>query len=123
MKTKIRKQFTGKTLQSTSYKQKPGKTMTVPDQNLTIAELLDRHSRGVSLGAPDLKGEYFDTEIPRYEDLTDMLQHKKDLIEQQIQLEKEIEQEQFLKQKKREDEVSQEEKEAKASTEKDQANA
>jgi hypothetical protein len=65
MKTKIRKQFTGKTYKSSSYKQKPGKTMTVPDQNLTIAELLDRHSRGVSLGAPDLKGEYFDTEISR----------------------------------------------------------
>lgn len=122
MKTKIRKQFTGKTYKSSSYKQKPGKTMTVPDQNLTIAELLDRHSRGVSLGAPDLKGEYFDTEIPRYEDLTDMLEHKKKLVEQQIQLEKEIEQEQFLKQKKREDEVSQEEKEAKASIEKDQSN-
>ena len=93
-----------------------------PVCSITIAELLDRHSRGVSLGAPDLKGEYFDTEIPRYEDLTDMLEHKKKLVEQQIQLEKEIEQEQFLKQKKREDEVSQEEKEAKASTEKDQSN-
>ena len=87
--TKLRKQFSKK-YKGSPWKGKPGKSMTVPDQNLTIAELLDRHSRGVSLGAPDLKGEYFDTEIPRYDDLTDMLEHKKALIQKQKNLTKEI---------------------------------
>ena len=54
-------------------------TKTVPDQNMGIRELLDRHSRGVPLGVNSRQGEYFDTEIPIYEDLTDMLEHKKDL--------------------------------------------
>ena len=54
-------------------------TKTVPDQNMGIRELLDRHSRGVPLGVNNRQGEYFDTEIPIFEDLTDMLEHKKDL--------------------------------------------
>tara|TARA_X000001036_G_C20262648_1_gene636857 strand:- start:94 stop:453 length:360 start_codon:yes stop_codon:yes gene_type:complete len=90
---KLRKQF-NKKYKGTPWKGKPGKSLTVPDQNLTIGELLDRHSRGVSLGATDLKGEYFDTEIPRYDDLTDMLEHKKSLIQQQLDLEKQIKEEQ-----------------------------
>lgn len=86
----IRTQFSGKTFQSSGYKKKMGKTMTVPDQNLTIAELLDRHSRGVSLGAPDLQGEYFDTEVPRFSDLTEMLEYKKNLEEKRKELTKQI---------------------------------
>ena len=86
----IRTQFSGKTIQSTGYKKKMGKSMTLPDQNLTIKELLDRHSRGVSLGAPDLQGEYFDTEVPRFSDLTEMLEYKKQLEEKRKQLTKQI---------------------------------
>jgi len=121
---KIRKQFSKK-YKGKPWKGKPGKSITVPDQNLTIGELLDRHSRGVSLGASDLKGEYFDTEIPRYDDLTDMLEHKKALVQQQLDLEKQIKEEQKQvtpssirdKSLKEESEVedSQEEKDAKAS--------
>ena len=121
---KIRKQFSKK-YKGKPWKGKPGKSITVPDQNLTIGELLDRHSRGVSLGVSDLKGEYFDTEIPRYDDLTDMLEHKKALVQQQLDLEKQIKEEQKQvtpssirdKSLKEESEVedSQEEKDAKAS--------
>lgn len=106
--------------QSSGYKKKPGKSMTLPDQNLSIAELLDRHSRGVSLGAPELKGEYFDTEIPRFDDLTDMLEHKKELVQKQIDLENQIKQQQKQVQKetslkaKPEDVVSEAEDEAEA---------
>lgn len=115
---KLKKQFSKKYKGSPS-KIKPGKSMTLPDQNLTIAELLERHSRGVSLGAPDLQGEYFDTEIPRFDDLTDMLEYKKELVQKQIDLEKQIKEEQLLKQKESEVEDSQAEKEAEASEEKD----
>ena len=86
----IRTQFSGKTFQSSGYKKKMGKSMTLPDQNLTIKELLDRHSRGVSLGASDLQGEYFDTEVPRFSDLTEMLEYKKELEQKRKELTKQI---------------------------------
>lgn len=71
---------------STGYNKDMGKSMTLPDQSLTIKELLEKHSRGVALGVPHVKGEYFDTEVPRYDDLTDMLNHKKALEEQKKEL-------------------------------------
>ena len=86
----IKTQFSGKQYQSSGYKKKMGKSMTLPDQNLTIGELLDRHSRGVSLGAVDKQGEYFDTEVPRFNDLTEMLEYKKDLEQKRKDLTKQI---------------------------------
>ena len=67
---------------------------TIPDQNLSIRELLDRHSRGLPLGASQNQGEYFDTEIPRYDDLVDMMEHKKQLVQEHKDLTKQIEKEQ-----------------------------
>ena len=55
---------------------------TIPDQNLSIRQLLDRHSRGLPLGASQNQGEYFDTEIPRFDDLVDMMEHKKNLVQE-----------------------------------------
>ena len=77
--------------QFSDYKGSQGKTMkqgseTIPDQNMGIRELLDRHSRGVPSGVNSKKGEYFDTEIVRYEDLTDMIEHKKQLNKQKSEL-------------------------------------
>lgn len=86
----IRTQFSGKTIQSSGYKKKMGKSMTLPDQNLTIQQLLERHSRGVPLGAVDKQGEYFDTEVPRFNDLTEMLEYKKELEEKRKELTKQI---------------------------------
>ena len=86
----FRTQFSGKTFQSSGYKKKMGKSMTLPDQNLTIGELLERHSRGVPLGAVDKQGEYFDTEVPRFSDLTEMLEYKKDLEQKRKELTKQI---------------------------------
>lgn len=68
--------------------------LTVPDQNLSIRTLLDRHSRGLPLGASQRQGEYFDTEIPRYDDLVDMMEHKKSLVKQHKDLTKQIQKEQ-----------------------------
>lgn len=84
--TKIRTQFSGEIYNSSGYKKDMGKTMTLPDQSLTIRELLEKHSRGVALGVPQVKGEYFDIEVPRYDDLTDMLNHKKALDQQRKDL-------------------------------------
>ena len=55
-------------------------SITVPDQTLTVRELFQRHSKGMPLGTTELKGEYFDTEIPRFDDLTDMLRYKEELM-------------------------------------------
>ena len=96
-KTKIYKQFNTKKRHSSGYGKDMGKSLTVPDQNLTIQELLDRHSRGVPLGAPDLKGEYFDTEIPKFDDLTDALEYKKDLEQKKAKLEQLIKEGQLSK--------------------------
>lgn len=67
---------------------------TVPDQNLSIRQLLDRHSRGLPLGASQNQGEYFDTEIPIFDDLVDMMEHKKNLVQEHKDLTKQIEKEQ-----------------------------
>ena len=67
---------------------------TIPDQNLSIRQLLDRHSRGLPLGASQNQGEYFDTEIPRFDDLVDMMEHKKNLVQEHKDLTKKIEKEQ-----------------------------
>ena len=68
--------------------------MTVPDQNLSIRELLDKHSRGLPLGVTEIKGEYFDTEIPRPMDLTDIPRFKQDLLDREKILKQQIFQEQ-----------------------------
>ncbi len=86
----IRTQFSGETFHSSGYKKDMGKSMTLPDQNLTIQQLLERHSRGVPLGAVDKQGEYFDTEVPRFNDLTEMLEYKKELEEKRKELTKQI---------------------------------
>ena len=76
-----------------------GKTMdqeliTQPDQNMSIRELLDKHSRGLPITAVEQKGEYFETEIPRFDDLTDMMEYKKMLSIKHKQLNKQIKKEQ-----------------------------
>jgi hypothetical protein len=75
---KLKKQFskwkfTGKQMDQT--------IMTQPDMTMGIRELLDRHSRGLPLTTNTRSGEYFDTEIPKFDDLTDMLQYKNELME------------------------------------------
>tara|TARA_B100000767_G_scaffold242551_1_gene239649 strand:+ start:2753 stop:3127 length:375 start_codon:yes stop_codon:yes gene_type:complete len=64
--------------------------LTQPDQNMSIKDLLDRHSRGLPLGATEQKGEYFDTEIPRFDDILDAVEYKKSLIQKQKDLETKI---------------------------------
>ncbi len=61
--------------------------VTQPDQNMSIRELLDRHSRGLPLGVSENKGEYFETEIPKFDDLVDLMEYKKRLTEKQKELE------------------------------------
>ena len=84
----------------TQYNHTPGpgkimstETLTVPDQNMSIKTLLDRHSRGLPLGVSEQKGEYFDTEVPRFDDLTDMVAYKKELAKKHKELMKKADEE------------------------------
>ena len=50
-----------------------GKSETVPDEGLTVKELMERHTRGI--GSPIREGLYLDEyglEVPRITDLTDI---------------------------------------------------
>ena len=73
---------------------------TVPDQNMSIRTLLDRHSRGLPLGASAKQGEYFDTEVPHFDDLTDVLKYKKNLKNKEKELVSSIKKEKKLQQEK-----------------------
>ena len=66
---------------------------TLPDQTLTIRNLLDNHTRGIPLGVNTRVGEYFDTEIPRFDDLTDMIEYKQQLMEKNKEINKLIREE------------------------------
>jgi len=68
-------------------------SQTRPDMSLTVKELLINHSRGIHSDVKQYEGQYFDTEIPRIDDITDLVQHKKDLEEFQKQLKEDVEKE------------------------------
>ena len=90
MKTKSIKVYTWLSKQPTPKKKMSTEKLTQPDQTLTIRELLDNHSRGIPLGVKQRKGEYFETPIPRFDDLTDMLEYKAQLMDRNKELNKQI---------------------------------
>lgn len=65
-------------------------TKTQPDQNLSIAELLMRHSRGIPIQANMHEGQYFETEIPRITDLNDLQDYRRTLEEEKNALDTEL---------------------------------
>lgn len=89
----IRQQFNQKNNKFKDY-EVDSSTQTVPDQTLSIRDLLDRHSRGLPLGTNTKTGEYFDTEIPRFDDITDMIKWKKELMSKNTEINKLIRKEQ-----------------------------
>ena len=90
MKTKSIKVYTWLSKQPKPKKQMSTEKLTQPDQTKTIRDLLDNHTRGIPLGVKTLKGEYFDTPIPRFDDLTDMLEYKAQLMDRNKELNKQI---------------------------------
>lgn len=69
-----------------NYEPYPGETSdlpseTVPDQSLTIAELLKNHVRGISSDVQNNEGQFFDTEIPVFHDLTEEVEYKEQLAD------------------------------------------
>jgi len=85
----IRTQFNPK-YHGTSQPIPDQSSLTVPDQNMGIRDLLSNHSRGLPLGAHEREGQYFDTEIPRFDDLTDMIEYREMLAQKHKELESQI---------------------------------
>ncbi len=87
---KLRKQF--------NYYDMPGETnnspsLTVPDQTLGIKELLNNHTRGISSNVKMYEGQYFDTEIPQIDDLTDLDAFREDIKARETALKAKIKEE------------------------------
>lgn len=65
-------------------------SQTVPDQNLSVRQLLKNHSRGMGIGVPAKEGIYSEIEVPVFTDLTDVLAYNDDLLERQQALKDEL---------------------------------
>lgn len=64
---------------------------TVPDQSLSIRQLIQNHTRGIHSDVKHYEGEYFEDQIiPNFEDLTDVVQYKENLVQRQKDIENEI---------------------------------
>lgn len=61
-----------------------------PSQSLSARQLYENHTRGHMIGVNVREGIYSETEVPWFEDITDMMAHKEHLAEQAKILEKEI---------------------------------
>lgn len=59
----------------------PGKSMTVPDMNLTVSQLMDRHTRGIGLGVAEKEALYLPEglEVKRPGDLTELIEYREEL--------------------------------------------
>jgi hypothetical protein len=90
--TRLKKQF-----QSQPYEmlgeENTMPSLTVPDQTLGIKELLINHSRGISSNVKNYEGEYYDTEIPIIDDLTDLEYYRQDIKRREIALKAKIKEE------------------------------
>lgn len=84
------------------YKGDPGEkntlpSMTQPDQSLTVAQLMKNHTRGTLSGVSEREPQYFDQEIPNFDDITE----RKDYIEM---LETELKEQETLYEQQKKDE-------------------
>ncbi len=66
--------------------------MTIPDDHLTVRQLLDKHTRGEAINQHIYDQDaYFNTEIPVIQDLTDLEDYSASLKQRHEELEKTIE--------------------------------
>lgn len=58
------------------YVKKDGVSQTVPDMNLTVRQLLKNHTRGLSNDRHIKDPLYFDIQIPKIQDITDVDEYR-----------------------------------------------
>lgn len=71
-------------------------SITVPDMSLTIRELVYNHSRGIGIDVYQPAPQYFDREIPRINDLTDLeafREENSELLKETTRLTKKVQEE------------------------------
>lgn len=66
-----------------------GESVTVPDLNLTVRQLLENHTRGVNGKVSMNQPLYFDVEIPNIQDITDVEKYR-DHLEERLEATKEF---------------------------------
>ena len=69
-------------------------SLTQPDMSLTVRQIMNNHTRGHGLGVKTREGIYSESEIPVFEDISDMQNHLEYLKEQEEILQREIKEEQ-----------------------------
>ena len=67
-----------------------GESKTQPNMAIPIRTLLKNHSRNLPSGVAMFEGQYFETEIPIFEDMMDVEEWKDELMETQAALKEEI---------------------------------
>lgn len=92
---KFRRQFDSKYKGTTQKESSTMPSKTVPDQNISVKELLLRHTRNAPLEVRKRSGVYTeDTLIPRFQDnLIDRRQYIQDLIDRKDELQQRIKEE------------------------------
>lgn len=84
--TRIRVQF------DFDYKGSPGKEMdedqqTVPDMNMSVTQIMQRHSRGQDGSISAKQPFYFETRVPVFHDLLDIENYKEHLDQKKQEVE------------------------------------
>jgi len=96
--------------------------MTEPDQNLSIPQLLEKHSRGLPvINQRYQEGIYSDSEIPVFDDLNDLMEYKEALRAREMELRGEVEDHVAKKQQKPSEAPSEAKAAAAASAEQSEA--
>lgn len=70
-----------------TYVTKSGESLTVPDMNLTVRQLLNNHSRGLTNDKYIKEPIYFDFKIPKIKDIVDVIEYQDYLKEHTKQVE------------------------------------
>ena len=70
-----------------TYVTKSGESLTVPDMNLTVRQLLNNHSRGLTNDRHLKEPIYFDFKIPKIKDIVDVKEYQEYLKEHTKQVE------------------------------------
>lgn len=101
-----------------SYKGTPGEkntkpSLTVPDMSLSLRQLMENHTRGIKSDVADNQGEFFDTEIPKFDDITEMVEYKNELYAKAAQVKTDIQKADDLIEAAQAAELLQQEKDAK----------
>mgnify|MGYP000692385051 CR=1 FL=1 len=98
-----------------------GPSKTVPDQNLTVKNLMERHTRGIGTGVTEREPIYLPDhlEVKRPQDLTEILEYKEELEQEAKRIQKIVDKELAEQEKQKQEAEASEQaaKEAKKSEE------